>query len=27
LSREDFGRAAMRVTTVGRLLPPAWRTG
>ena len=27
LSREDFGRDAMRVTTVGQLLPPAWRTG
>ena len=27
LSAEDFGRNAMRVTTTGRLLPPAWRTG
>jgi hypothetical protein len=27
LSREDFGRSAMRVTVTGRLLPPAWRTG
>jgi Bacterial capsule synthesis protein PGA_cap len=27
LSREDFGRSAMRVTPVGVLLPPAWRTG
>lgn len=27
LSREDFGRSAMRVTTDGRLLPPAWRSG
>jgi hypothetical protein len=27
LSREDFGRNAMRVTTTGKLLPPAWRTG
>jgi poly-gamma-glutamate capsule biosynthesis protein CapA/YwtB (metallophosphatase superfamily) len=27
LSRDDFGRNAMRVTTVGQLLPPAWRTG
>lgn len=27
LSREDFGRNAMRVTPAGRLLPPAWRTG
>jgi len=27
LSAEDFGRNAMRVTSTGRLLPPAWRTG
>jgi Bacterial capsule synthesis protein PGA_cap len=27
LSRADFGRNAMRVTTTGKLLPPAWRTG
>jgi poly-gamma-glutamate capsule biosynthesis protein CapA/YwtB (metallophosphatase superfamily) len=27
LSSEDFGRNAMRVTTKGVLLPPAWRTG
>src|SRR5262249_26817680 len=27
LSRQDFGRNAMRVTETGRLLPPAWRTG
>jgi hypothetical protein len=27
LSREDFGRNAMRVTPTGGLLPPAWRTG
>jgi hypothetical protein len=27
LSQQDFGRNAMRVTTTGRLLPPAWRTG
>lgn len=27
LSREDFGRDAIRVTTKGALLPPAWRTG
>jgi Bacterial capsule synthesis protein PGA_cap len=27
LSREDFGRDAIRVTTAGKLLPPAWRTG
>jgi hypothetical protein len=27
LSREDFGRDAMRVTTKGQLLPPTWRTG
>jgi poly-gamma-glutamate capsule biosynthesis protein CapA/YwtB (metallophosphatase superfamily) len=27
LSREDFGRRAMRVTRRGELLPPAWRTG
>ena len=27
LSREDFGRDAMRVTTKGALLPPVWRTG
>jgi hypothetical protein len=27
LSQQDFGRHAMRVTTTGRLLPPAWRTG
>ena len=27
LSREDFGRNAMRVTHTGRLLPPAWRSG
>ncbi len=27
LSREDFGEDAMRVTTKGQLLPPAWRTG
>lgn len=27
LSREDFGRNAMRVTVTGQLLPPAWRTG
>jgi hypothetical protein len=27
LSREDFGRNAMRVTPTGELLPPAWRTG
>jgi poly-gamma-glutamate capsule biosynthesis protein CapA/YwtB (metallophosphatase superfamily) len=27
LSREDFGRNAMRVTPTGQLLPPAWRTG
>ena len=27
LSRQDFGRNAMRVTTTGKLLPPAWRTG
>jgi hypothetical protein len=27
LSREDFGRGAMRVTRAGALLPPAWRTG
>jgi Bacterial capsule synthesis protein PGA_cap len=26
LSREDFGRNAVRVTTTGKLLPPAWRT-
>ena len=27
LSREDFGRNAMRVTSNGQLLPPAWHTG
>jgi hypothetical protein len=27
LSREDFGQDAVRVTSTGRLLPPAWRTG
>jgi len=27
LSRQDFGRNAVRVTATGRLLPPAWRTG
>jgi poly-gamma-glutamate capsule biosynthesis protein CapA/YwtB (metallophosphatase superfamily) len=27
LSRDDFGQDAMRVTTKGVLLPPAWRTG
>jgi poly-gamma-glutamate capsule biosynthesis protein CapA/YwtB (metallophosphatase superfamily) len=27
LSREDFGRRAVRVTTTGRLLPPARRAG
>ncbi len=27
LSRQDFGRDAVRVTARGRLLPPAWRTG
>jgi hypothetical protein len=27
LSREDFGRNAMRVTHAGSLLPPAWRSG
>ena len=27
LSQEDFGRNAMRVTTTGQLLPPAWRSG
>jgi poly-gamma-glutamate capsule biosynthesis protein CapA/YwtB (metallophosphatase superfamily) len=27
LSREDFHGHGMRVTTTGRLLPPAWRTG
>jgi hypothetical protein len=27
LSREDFAQDAMRVTTKGVLLPPAWRTG
>ncbi|HST26019.1 MAG TPA: CapA family protein [Gaiellaceae bacterium] len=27
LSREDFGRNAMRVSPAGTLLPPAWRTG
>jgi hypothetical protein len=27
LSREDFGRNAMRVTPTGQMLPPAWRTG
>ena len=27
LSREDFGRNAMRLTPVGGLLPPSWRTG
>jgi hypothetical protein len=27
LSREDFGEDAMRVTSTGQLLPPAWRTG
>jgi len=27
LSREDFGRNAIRVTFTGQLLPPAWRTG
>ena len=27
LSREDFGRNAMRVSTTGKLLPPAWRSG
>lgn len=27
LSRQDFGRNAVRVTARGRLLPPAWRTG
>jgi hypothetical protein len=27
LSREDFGRNAMRVSLSGSLLPPAWRTG
>ena len=27
LSREDFGRNAVRVTRAGKLLPPAWRTG
>lgn len=27
LSREDFGRNAMRVTATGQLLPPAWRSG
>lgn len=27
LSREDFGRNAVRVSPSGTLLPPAWRTG
>jgi hypothetical protein len=27
LSREDFGRAAVRVTRRGELLPPRWRVG
>lgn len=27
LSRQDFGRHAVRVAVGGRLLPPAWRTG
>jgi len=27
LSREDFGPNAIRVTTTGKLLPPAWRSG
>jgi hypothetical protein len=27
LSREDFGRNAVRVTPTGRLLPPVRRTG
>lgn len=27
LSRQDFGRNAVRVARDGRLLPPAWRTG
>ncbi len=27
LSRQDFGRRAVRITPRGRLLPPAWRTG
>ena len=27
LSRQDFGRHAMRVSPSGTLLPPAWRTG
>jgi hypothetical protein len=27
LSRQDFGRNAMRVNSTGQLLPPAWRTG
>lgn len=27
LSREDFGRNAMRVSPTGNLFPPAWRTG
>jgi poly-gamma-glutamate capsule biosynthesis protein CapA/YwtB (metallophosphatase superfamily) len=27
LSREDFGRNAIRVTTTGKLLPPPWRSG
>jgi hypothetical protein len=27
LSRQDFGRNAMRVSPSGTLLPPAWRTG
>jgi Bacterial capsule synthesis protein PGA_cap len=27
LSRDDFGKHAVRVTKTGALLPPAWRTG
>ena len=27
LSRQDFGRNAMRISPSGTLLPPAWRTG
>jgi hypothetical protein len=27
LSREDFGRAAVRITRRGMLLPPRWRVG
>ena len=27
LSRDDFGKHAVRVTKTGAILPPAWRTG